>query len=315
VRKAVLIYNPISGNRRSTRLGRLNGAIQVLREAGVEAQLLPTESSADTTAKTRQAVGEGCDSVIACGGDGTVHDVLRGLAGTETALGVIPAGTGNVLAYDLGIPLTPSDAARTLLHAERKRMPAGTIHCKDLSGGEAVSRYFAVAAGVGADAYMFHNMDARLKQRWGMASYYAKAWQLWLTHAMQEFIVRSGEKEFDHVTQLLAVRVAKFGSLLQQLIPGASLEDENLRFAAFRTSSRMAYLQFVTRRFLRSQGAVKGIEMMEASSIECEVPSGDSVFVEADGEVIGRLPARISVERDAFTLLVPRLRKADDSAR
>src|SRR5512144_3012207 len=98
-----LLYNPRSGGKR--RHAQLEEAVDVLRSAAVRSQVLETRSSAEATAEARRAVEEGCDTVFACGGDGTISDVIQSLAGTDTALGILPFGTANALAHDLRLPL------------------------------------------------------------------------------------------------------------------------------------------------------------------------------------------------------------------
>ena len=117
MRKAALFYNPLSGRRRTRRLANVEAALAVLRRGGVEAGAEPTQSQAGAGEQARQAIASGCDTVIACGGDGTAHDVLQGMVGSEAALGIIPLGTANALAHDLRLPLSPKGAARALLTA------------------------------------------------------------------------------------------------------------------------------------------------------------------------------------------------------
>src|ERR1700720_2821135 len=93
MRKAALLYNPLSGRRQHRRLEDVEAARAVLQSAGIETFVAATRSAADATERTRQAIAEGCDTIFACGGDGTIHDVLQGLVGTHAALGTIPLGT------------------------------------------------------------------------------------------------------------------------------------------------------------------------------------------------------------------------------
>ena len=93
MRKAALFYNPISGRRRKHRLKDVEKVAAVLRSGGLELDVSPTKAASDAAAQVRMAIREGFDSIIACGGDGTVHDVLQGMAEKDAALGVIPLGT------------------------------------------------------------------------------------------------------------------------------------------------------------------------------------------------------------------------------
>ena len=314
MRKATLLYNPLSGRRRGRRLADVEAVLSVLRSAGVEASAAPTRAPSDATDQTKQAIAEGCDTVFACGGDGTVHDVLQGLVGTDTALGIIPLGTANSLAHDLQLPLTPTGAAQAALTGKPRRIPVGRIEYQDFNRKRA-TRYFTVTAGIGVDAHLFYKLDPLAKQRFGMAAYCAKAIRLWLTHKMENFVVEidEGQNQRTEVSQLLAVRIRDFGGVLRQLAPGASLDRDDLRLVLFQTHSRLAYLRYVLRGLFGTNWKVPGIELVHSTGAICRdvASSTDSgtksrIFVEADGELLGTLPANVSMIPDAVTLLAPR---------
>lgn len=315
MRKATLLYNARSGGRRKQREHDLQGVLQILAEAGVEVTLNRTQSSLDATEQARKAILDGCDTVFACGGDGTVHDVIQAMAGARAALGVIPMGTANALAHDLRLPMDPRRAVRAALEGESRRIPVGQVTVRGL-GGKPVTRFFTVAVGVGVDAHLFYKLNAGTKQRLGMAAYYAKAWHLWFTHRMERFRVDwEGPAAGSHgaVTELLAVRIGNFGGVLQQLAPGASLEHDHLRLVVCRTSSRVTYLNYVTRSLLRGRWNVHGVELADGKIVRCDYSRGAAaygeirrVYVEADGELIGTLPAEIKIVPDALTILAPK---------
>ena len=315
MRKAALLYNPLSGRRRERRLADVRAAMAVLHQAGVEATAEPTRGQANAAEQARHAIAEGCDTIFACGGDGTAHDVLQGMVGSDTALGIIPLGTANALAHDLRLPLSPVGAARALLTAKARRIALGRVEFSDLEGNRG-SRFFTVAAGIGVDAHLFYKLNPLVKGHLGMAAYYAKATRLWLTHPMEKFAIVVGQGAGQdnggsavEVSQLLAVRIRNFGGVLRELAPGASLDRDDLRMVLFRTSSRWAYLQYIIRGLVGARWQVGGIDLMHSLKIDCQRlsdASGDSrVFVEADGELLGTLPAAISVVPDALALLVP----------
>jgi diacylglycerol kinase (ATP) len=318
MRKAILLYNPLSGRRRGRRLADVEAALAVLRSAGVEASAAPTRAASDATDQTKQAIAEGCDSIFACGGDGTVHDVLQGLVGTDAALGIIPLGTANSLAHDLRLPLSPADAARAALTAKPRRIAVGRVEYQNFNGNRG-QRYFTVTVGIGVDAHLFYKLDPLVKRRFGMAAYCAKATRLWLTHKMENFAVEIEEEiakkrqiRQAEISQLLAVRIGNFGGVLRQLAPGASLERDDLRLVLFHTRSRLAYLRYVLRGLFATNWKVPGIELLHSTGAICRdgglsTASGmkSSIFVEADGELLGTLPAEISIIRNAVTLLAP----------
>jgi diacylglycerol kinase (ATP) len=257
------------------------------------------------------AMRQGCDTVIACGGDGTVHAVLQSLVGTEVALGVIPLGTANALAANLGLLGSPAKVAKNLLNALPVRVPVGRIHFNDRAGNPA-SRNFIVAAGIGADALLMSRLDAGLKRRFGYALYLLEAARIWATNSFPLFVATftiksEGARRSEEVSQLLAVRVRSFGGALNKLAPGATLRSESLHLMAFRTRSRLRYMRFLLAVLFARHTFFNGIELLETVSVECRVRDGSHapIFVEADGEVLGNLPVRMEVVTNALTLLIP----------
>jgi len=96
--RVALIYNPASGQHSIGRRAAIEKALQVLRAARVEVEALETLAPGSAGVLAKEAIGRGCDTILACGGDGTVHEVLQSLVGTNVALGVVPLGTANALA-------------------------------------------------------------------------------------------------------------------------------------------------------------------------------------------------------------------------
>jgi YegS/Rv2252/BmrU family lipid kinase len=307
MRKALMLYNPLSGRRHGRRVNDVESAQAVLRAGGVEATSAATAGPGDAAEQVKQAIRDGCDTVFACGGDGTVHDVVQGLIGSDTALGIIPLGTANSLANDLGLPLSPMGSAQAALNAKPRRIAVGRVAYQDFQGGKN-ARYFTVTAGVGVDAHLFYKLNPMAKRHLGMAAYYAKATRLWLTHKMEEFVIEmEGEPSRSaEVSQLLAVRIRHFGGVLRELAPGASLDRDDLRLVLFHTRNRAAYLGYVLRGLLGANWQIPGIELVHAERVNCRSRVESSrIFVEADGELLGTLPAEISVVTDALTILVP----------
>jgi YegS/Rv2252/BmrU family lipid kinase len=272
MRKATLLYNARSGGRRKQREEALLAALKTLNAAGVEVSLTRTQSSLDAAEQARNAILGGSDTVFACGGDGTVHDVLQGVAGSRVALGIIPMGTANALAHDLRIPMDPERAVRAALEGEPHRIAVGQVTVCGLDGTPS-TRYFTVTVGVGVDAHLFYKLNAGVKQQLGMAAYYLKAWQLWFTHRMGRFRVdwEAAQSKSRHgVTQVLAVRIGNFGGVLRELAPGASLHREELRLVVCHTASRIAYLNYVTRSFVRGSWRVPGVSLAGTKEITCD---------------------------------------------
>lgn len=318
MQRAVLIYNPASGGRREQRLADVHAAYEVIRGAGVQAEMLPTRGPGSATEQAREAAAS-FDTVIACGGDGTVNEALQGIAGTGAALGIIPLGTGNVLAKVVGLSTGPATAAAQLLKYQPKLVTAGRMqyHHKHEPG----TKLFAAAGGVGPDAQLMYEMSSASKGRFGMAAYYAKAGELyvagqWFPFAVEYVDAESGKRVKDTVTQVLAARVSSFGGLLKDLVPGASLDRHDLRVLLTKTT-RWRISMYLLARILRSKWIVPGVKLAHASEVTCTpLPGPDpekqrhhhplpKIYAEMDGEVVGGLPVKFDAVRDAFRLLVP----------
>ena len=314
MRKAALLYNPDSGGSKQ-RQRDLQSAVEVLRRGAVEAELVPTNSPQHAEEEARRAIASGCDTIFACGGDGTIHNIAQVLAGSQIALAVLPMGTANALAHDLGLPLKLPAAAEAALQGVPRRVALGRVTCPDMKGTEA-TRYFIITAGIGVDAHLFYKLQSGVKQQLGMAAYYAKAWHMWFTYPMTRFRVgysetgSSAAKSAD-VTEMLAVRIRHFGGVIREFAPGASIDRNDMRIILAHTGSRLAYLAYVTRCLLGGTWNIPGIELVYSTKASCNYAQDlaaqphRKIYVEADGELIGSLPAELSIVPDALTLLAP----------
>ena len=151
MRRVALIENPASGSVSGRRKHVVKSALAALQEAGVDVEHVVLKGPGSGAALAREAVDLGCDAILVCGGDGTVHEVLQSVVATGVALGVLPLGTANALAANLGLAGSPEKAIRSLIEAARVEVPVGRITYRAQDGSEQ-SHYFTVAAGVGPDA-------------------------------------------------------------------------------------------------------------------------------------------------------------------
>ena len=312
MRKALLIYNPFSGFRRHRRQHQVEAAVKELRRAGVEAEGIQSRGPSAAGAQAREAIAAGCDTIFACGGDGTVHDVLQGMVGQhEASLGVIPLGTANALAADLKIPRDPVLAIRRQLTYKPRTIAAGLIeHCRDET--PKLQRYFTVMAGVGPDALLVYTLSAEAKARWGVAAYVANAFWEYLCYRHAPFSVSitdaRGNNEAIESAQIMAVRIHNFGGPLKRFARGADLTRDDLRVVVFRGSVRLSYPVYLMAALFGFQVSIPGVELVDAAEVTCRPLEGREdrrVYSEADGECLWRVPVRLSILPNAFNLLMP----------
>lgn len=289
---------------------------EVFRRAGVEVVVEVTQARGSAGDQARAAIAEGCDAVFACGGDGTVFEVLQGVAESKAMMGVIPLGTGNVLAHDLGLAGRPERAAAQILDFAPHTISLGRIHTGGRSG------FFTVAAGVGVHAELLYRANARAKQRGGFLAYYTHGARLLLRHAFVPFPVEittsKGAIIQTTTLELVAMRVRSFGGPLRNWRPGSSLLSPDLRLVLLRTASRAHMLRY-TLQALTGMAPYDEIEteietpdtdlsFVSAKAVTCFAPSvwAGQLRVQADGEMLGPTPAQISIVPEALTLLIPR---------
>ncbi len=308
MQRVALFYNPASGRSSGQRQHAVEKAADVLRAAGKKVHVEPTRGPATAAAQVREAMGQGADTVVIAGGDGTIHEALQGLAGTDLTLGVIPMGTGNVLAHDLGISHRPAEAAAQLLSFEAKRIALGRVEYA-VRAHQRGTRWFIAVAGVGGSAKLMYDVHAGLKGAHGMLAYYAQMARLALLHRFDSFNVeyRNGNGEWTKCTAVEAdaVRITNFGGLMRRWAWGAELQRDDAQLVLFRTGSRPRFLHYTFSRILGTRWLTPGVELIHANEVRCSASTpGQRLHVEADGEYIGGPPVTIEIVPNMLNLLM-----------
>jgi len=309
--KALLLFNPVSGANLRARTVTMRRIAEVFERAGVEVLTEATHARGSAGDQARAAISAGCDAVFACGGDGTVFEALQGVAQSTAMMGVIPLGTGNVLAHDLGLAVSPERAAAQILGFVPHTISLGRIRTEGRSG------FFTAAAGVGVHAELIYRANARAKQRGGFLAYYSHGAQLLFRHAFVPFpveITTSEGKVIQTTTlELVAMRVRSFGGPLRNWRPGSSLLSPDLRLVLLRNASRVHMLRYSLQALVGIapyDGLDKpdaDLSFVSARAVSCFAPREGSaqLRVQADGEMLGSMPAHISIIPKALTLLIP----------
>ncbi len=183
----ILIYNPAAGRNRKLRASEVEQVATALSAAGHSVDVACTTGPASATRQACEAASR-ADAIFACGGDGTVHEVLQGLVietgAPSCALGIIPLGSANALARHLRISLDPVTAAIQQVRGKARIIPVGKVVCAG------VVRYFAFMAGAGPDGALVHSLQARQKSHLGRLAYYTRAARLFFTRRFPG--IRSG---------------------------------------------------------------------------------------------------------------------------
>ena len=244
-----------------------------------------------------KAIHDGSDLILAAGGDGTINEVLQGMAGASVPLGILPAGTANVLATEIGLARDLEGAARLIPRCAHRRIAIGRLDCGP------GSRHFVSMAGVGFDAHIVYNLSARLKQRFGKGAY----WISGFTQAVRrfpEFEIEIDGSERALCSFALISRVRNYGGDFE-IACNASLIEDRLEVVLFRGRHSLPYLKYVTGMITGRLEGMRGVSFLTAQSVRVFDPADRRVYIQVDGEYAGRLPASITLVPNAVTLLVP----------
>ena len=288
--RVLLIINP--GSRRGAR--RQRDAQSAFDERAVSYDVVITErpGHAAEIAGTR---GRNYDAVFTLGGDGTVMEVIGALAHSAIPIGVLPGGTGNLIARVLDIPLDVGRAVRALLDGDDARIDLGSIE----------GRRFAFAAGVGIDATMVEMTSRALKSRLGVLAYF---WTGAAAALRQErFSVVATVDGVRHQRRATMVMVANFGAVFRDLIklgPGIRQDDGMLDLCVFSPTGLRDSIR-VTWRLLRKDFRTDPC-MLYTAGRRIRIETEPARPVQADGDLVGMTPFDVAVEPLAVRLLVPR---------
>jgi len=314
VHKAFLIYNPASGRRRDKRTQDIARVVEVLRAAGVETETCATTHAGSAIQQVQEACGRGFDTVVACGGDGTANEALNGImracaarTSVDVALGLVPLGSGNLLASDLGLPSNPVAAAQKLLTCKVREFRPGMVCSAGQNGQD--KRYFLVAAGVGADAELMYRTEVKAKERWGRNAYFLEMARMALRRRYPMFHVEwedeQGTRRQGDAMLAMAVRAGKFPGLLALVSLGTSLLRHDFCLLLFRTNKVRRFLSYFAGVATGRNWKVQDVDAIHTKWFRCTaIPGMSAIHSQADGELLGTLPAELTIEDRPVKLLM-----------
>jgi diacylglycerol kinase (ATP) len=269
-----------------------------LKKVGIVVAHTPTEAAGHATELARDAVTSGADLVLVLGGDGTINEVANGMIPSHVPLGVLPGGTANVLANELGLGNSLERAIERLGQSVERRIAVGRLCNARGEAGHFPSRYFLMMGGVGLDATIVAKVHPGLKARAGKLSYWAAGLgELFRTVGQFQAHVGGEQRQCGFV---LVSRVRNYGGDME-IASGASLLSDDFEVVLFEGSNPLRYAAYMTAVTLRQVKSMPGVRTLRAQRVEFR---GDA-HLQIDGEYVGRLPATLEMAPDALTLLVP----------
>lgn len=289
--RARIVLNPRAGNAED--ISGVKGALETLRARGWQVDVTPTAYAGHAVVLAREAARQGYDVVVAAGGDGTVNEVVNGIARTRTALAVLPVGTGNVWVREIGLPLRPQDAALSLSNG----------HYLNLDLGMADDRYFLLMAGVGFDAAVTRAVNPDAKRKLGLFAYIVQAL---ITardvHGTRVRMLLDGRPVKGRVLMIVIGNSRLYGGYLQ-ITHQANLTDGLLDVAVIKgedvRSAPLHLLSILLRRYNLNP------DMDYYRAREVQISSVEPLEVQVDGDPIGTTPMTFRVAPRALRTLVP----------
>ncbi|MGH7033415.1 MAG: diacylglycerol/lipid kinase family protein [Stellaceae bacterium] len=291
-RRLLVIHNPLAGRRAAKTLARWLAALDAL---GAAVTLETTAAPLHARAIAGGADPQRFDAVAVAGGDGTINEAVNGLVGSALPLAVLPLGTANLLANELGLPRDLEALARIAAFAPARRVRPGEI----ASGERAEPWRFLLMAGAGFDAEVVAHLDLRLKRRIGRGAY------LW--GSLAQLMRHSGARLEAALDQrrlgcgsLVVARAHFYGGRFV-LAPEARLDADRLYAVVFEGSSPLATARYLVAAVAQRLAQQRDVRVIAAEQIELSGPPGTPVQI--DGDIRAHLPARIRLADAAVGLI------------
>jgi diacylglycerol kinase (ATP) len=294
-RKATLISNPKTG-RYASRRRPVEELAQRLESLGVKVDLRLTQGPGDATTIAARAARNGSSDVIVAGGDGTINEAIQGLAGTKARLAIIPRGTGNVLAHELGLPLDDEQAVKIAAQGKSRQIYLGLA----IDETTQESRHFVLMAGIGLDAAVVRRVQPSWKKRIGKGAFWISGLSHLATWNLRPFILEINGHKYTSTFATIG-NAAKYGGDLA-ITPGARLDQPEFEVCIIDTRSRLRYLRLLS--YAMRNGMPRNTSEVQFVNTTTVKAHGDA-HVQIDGEFIGHLPMRFEIAQHSLEIIVP----------
>jgi YegS/Rv2252/BmrU family lipid kinase len=287
-KKVLVIFNPAAGWRRRRKLNRFMSA---LRRRGCVIDLLETAAPGDATRFAARAAILDYDVIAVAGGDGTVNEVVNGLNGSDVPIAVVPLGTANVLAAEISLPRTMTGCAEVVFAGAPRRVYLGAFN----------GRLFVIMAGIGFDARVVADVTPALKRRFRKGAYVLKTALGAFRYPQTDYALVIDGTPHRATSAIIANGRHYGGDYI--CAPDASLDDPAFQVCLFHEAGWWHVLRY-------GVGLIRGrlyrypdVEILRASRVEIEDGRGDPV--QADGDLIGRLPGIAEITSKTLRLVCP----------
>jgi YegS/Rv2252/BmrU family lipid kinase len=289
-----VIFNPNAGAGR--RRQRYEAVLARLRAAGVAVEERPTRKPGDAEAFAAELPRGACDRLVVAGGDGTINEAVNGLGrntagGGTTPLAIVPLGTANVLAREIGLSSEPARVAATVLRGS----------ARSVALGEANGRRFMLMAGVGFDAHVVARVNKGLKRRLGKGAYVYETLRQIGRFDFPSYRVWIDGAEHTVASAVVANACHYGGSFV--IAPEARMDSPTLEVCLFEHAGRLAAMKYAAALALGLLPMLPDFRILRGRHVRIQGPLEDPI--QGDGDIVAALPAEIRVLPDALDLVFP----------
>jgi YegS/Rv2252/BmrU family lipid kinase len=281
-----VILNPAA---HSDRAQRSQARVEALARGST---VCASYSAAEAENLARKAAQDGFRKVIAAGGDGTIHAVVNGLAGSAATLGLLPIGTVNVFAIELGLPVHNLDMCWDIIEAD---------HVRVVDLPSANGKYFVQLAGVGLDAQVVKETSLTFKRNFGPLSYLISAAQIAARKPPRLFLESTGTA-ITEASFVLIGNGRRYGGPFP-FFKHALLDDGLLDVVAFKQVGYLEIIKYLQDVFFSSDIRLREVEYFQTERLR--ISSDQDVPVELDGELVGNCPVEFTLRDDRIRVLAP----------
>lgn len=296
LKKARLIYNPSSGREIVRR--RLPDILDVLESAGYETSSYATRGENDATEEAERAVKRGFDVIIAAGGDGTIYEVVNGMAEKRArpALGIIPCGTSNDFARAVGIPKSIERACKVISSGKTKRVDVGRIN----------HRYFMNIAGGGSLTDLTYDVPSKLKTLIGQLAYYVKGLEkLPSLHPIHVRIETRDKVMIDEEIMIFLIANSNSFGGFDRLAPHADLSDGKLDCIVVKKTNLAEFIRLATQAIRGEHLKDPNVLYFQTDYLKATTVGAETVLLNLDGELGGQLPCVVEALPGHIDVFVP----------
>jgi diacylglycerol kinase family enzyme len=291
----LVIFNPIAGRRRAAALWRV---LDLLVENGVKVEVAETQHAGHAKQLARAAAYEGRDMVVAAGGDGTIAEVANGLLGSDTALGIIPLGTANVLAKEFRLSTSARAIANALAYRRTELLWPGIA---TLAGAEEPDHVFVQMVGLGFDGAIVHGLQPLLKRVIGRGAY---VWQsLWESVAYGFPKVRLTVDGQPYEAASVVVSKGRFYGGPYMLAPNAVSTAPGFQVALFENPGTLSALLSGAALPLGLLPRCPGVRVIAGSRVEFS-SANDPILAQSDGDALAGTPCTVMNARCPIPVVV-----------